>query len=198
MTQTCLIDADLPDTQPSHVESNETFLTSLGVLQPTELAVTTSILADYAFLHQITLKDKTIPSVTPVLYTYTTGINLRYNDTEFKGLHIDSGAAVRSTGGISQFQALQRLDNSVLLDKTTAGSMNITFGMESTSSIGTVNLVTPIGTIVFHIVKVNTPFLLCLADIDKTGAYFNNITNILVQKNRSHAVACRYGHVFLL
>ena len=51
--------------------------------------------------------------------------------------------------------------------------------------------------IVFHIVQVNNPFLLCFADIDKLGAYFNNLTNKVVQSNRSHPVICRYGHAFL-
>ena len=54
------------------------------------------------------------------------------------------------------------------------------------------------GMIAFHIMPVNTPFLLCLADMDRLGAFFNNITNQLVQSNRTHPVIRRYGHAFLL
>ena len=54
--------------------------------------------------------------------------------------------------------------------------------------------------ITFHIVSVNTPFLSCLIDMDNLGAFFNNITNqvIQIQPPRSHSVIRRYGHAFLL
>ena len=71
------------------------------------------------------------------------------------------------------------------------------FGVGSTPSIGTINLDIPMGTVVFHILQVNTPFLLCLADMDKLGAYFNNIINQLVQSDQSYPIIRRYGHVFL-
>ena len=58
------------------------------------------------------------------------------------------------------------------------------------------------GFITFHIVPINIPFLLCLADIDKHGAFFNNITNQVIQSQtqpaRCHSIIRRYGHAFLL
>ena len=39
---------------------------------------------------------------------------------------------------------------------------------------------TLIGLVDFYIVKVDTPFLLCLADIDKLQVYYNNITDTLI------------------
>ena len=49
---------------------------------------------------------------------------------------------------------------------------------------------------------VNTPSLLCLADMDKLGAFFNNTTNEVIQSQiqpaRRHLVIRRYGHAFLL
>ena len=177
--------------------TNKLFLTWLGSLQNIELANTVNTLADNVFKHQITSADTTVLLVNPTPYSFTILTNMRYNDSEFKGLLIDSGAATRSTGGLGQLKALQRV-LFVELDKTTAGSTNFVFGIGSTSSIGTVNLNTPLGMIVFHIVQVNTPFLLCLADMDKLGAFFNNLTNQIVQSNRSHPVTRRYGHAFLL
>ena len=44
--------------------------------------------------------------------------------------------------------------------------VNIQFGIRLTSLIRLAKVATPISIIKFHIVKVNTLFLLCLADID--------------------------------
>ena len=69
-------------------------------------------------------------------------------------------------GGIGQLKALQQLDISVQLNNITAGSANFIFGIGSAASIGSVNLETPLGLIMFHIVPINNLFLLCLANID--------------------------------
>ena len=177
--------------------TDELFLTSIGALQNIESTNTINLLANNAFKHQITSADGTVALTAPVPYSFTTLTDSQYDKSEFTGLLIDSGAATRSTGGIGQLKALQKIISSAKLDKTTAGSANFIFGIGSTSSIGTVNLDTLIGMIVFHIVQVNTPFLLCLADMDKLEVYFNNLTNEVVQSNRSHPVICRYGHAFL-
>lgn len=178
--------------------SAESFVTFFGEMQNTESMTTTSLLANKSFQYQITFKDDTVtPSANLEPYTYNTATDFRYNDSEFKGLLIDSGAAIRSTGGVGQFRALQQLEKSIRLDKNTAGSSNFLFGIGSTTSIGTVNLDTPIGIVIFHIVQVNTPFLLCLADMDRLGVFFNNISNKLIQSSHSYPVICRYGHAFL-
>jgi hypothetical protein len=65
-----------------------------------------------------------------------------------------------------------------------------------------VELNTPLGVITFHIVGVNTPFLLCLDDFDRLDIYFNNLINEIIQyeqsKEKRHPVIRRYGHAFLL
>ena len=190
------IDITSKDSLPDE-SSSESFFTSLGELENSESRITTGLLADNSFRHWITSKDDTITLTSPKSYSYNTSTGSRYNDTEFKGLLIDSGAATRSTGGISQFKALQQLDKLVKLDESTAGSTNFVFGIGSTTSIGTVRLDIPIEAVTFHIIQVNTPFLLCLADIDKLGVFFNNITNELVQSNHSYPIVRRYGHAFL-
>ena len=149
------------------------------------------------------LRDETILPITdPAPYVFNSSTDSRYNNAKFKGLLIDSGTLTRSTGGIGQLKALQQLDTSVQLDKDTAGLANFTFGIESVVLIGSVNLHTSLGLVTFHIVPVNTPFLLCLADMDKHGAFFNNITNQVIQSQtqptRCHPVIRRYGHAFLL
>ncbi len=44
----------------------------------------------------------------------------------------------------------------------------------------------------------NTPFLLCLADMDKYGIYLNNVENVLVYKGKTYPVIRRWGHLWLL
>jgi len=52
--------------------------------------------------------------------------------------------------------------------------------------------------IVFYIVAINTPFLLCLADLDRLGAFFNNVSNKIIQNKNSYPIVRRYGYAFLL
>ena len=61
-----------------------------------------------------------------------------------------------------------------------AGSADVIFGIGTIASIRSVNLNTSLGPIRFYIVPVNTLFWLCLADIDKHGVFFNNITNQVI------------------
>lgn len=100
---------------------------------------------------------------------------------------IDSGAASRSTGGIGQLKALQKVKGLVTLDNTTAGSINFIFGIGSALSIGTVNLDTPVGMIVFHIIQANTPFLLCLTEI-KWVHGINNPADSMTKSKASNAL----------
>ena len=68
----------------------------------------------------------------------------------------------------------------------------------TTSSIDAVYLKTSLGTMHFHIVNVNTPFLLCLKNMNRLKAVFDNIVNQIVQSNAKHSIIRRYDHAFLL
>lgn len=96
---------------------------------------------------------------------------------KFEGLFINSGVSAQSTSYIGKLKTLHQLDTSMQLDETIAGSANFIFGIGNTSSCRSVNLDTPLGSIIFYIVSFNTSFLICLADIDKRGIFFNNVTN---------------------
>jgi hypothetical protein len=61
-----------------------------------------------------------------------------------------------------------------------------------------VKINTPIGQVEFHVVKAKTPFLLCLADMDRLGVYLDNLRNVLITKDLSVPVVRRFGHSFLL
>jgi hypothetical protein len=182
-------------------ESDELFLTSFGEFQDTESL--TSALADKAFQHRLISKDITnIPINESFDFTYTSTTDSRYGDSKFQGILVDCGAAGRSTGGMGQFKALQRISNNLALDKKTTGS-SIKFGIGNTLTLGSVELNIPLGVITFHIVGVNISFLLCLDDLDRLNIYFNNLINQVIQHEhtsmeRRHLVIRRYGHAFLL
>ena len=91
-----------------------------------------------------------------VPFCFTSTVNDRYNDSEFKGLLIDSVAATHSTGGTGQLVALQKLDKSIKLNKSKEGAISVVFEIGATSSIGAVYLKTSLSTVHFHIVNVNT------------------------------------------
>jgi hypothetical protein len=171
-----------------------------GQVKQSEASSMITELANQAFCHSLTAEDITMTPAdsqdsNPFSYTSTAS---RYSADNFLGIMIDTGASKRSTAGYSQYQALQKLDHTIRLDSTTKGMVNVQFGIGSTSSIGSIKTVTPIGTIEFHIVKVNTPFLLCLADMDNLQVYFNNLRNVLITPQDEVQVARRFGHSFLL
>jgi hypothetical protein len=59
-------------------------------------------------------------------------------------------------------------------------------------------VITPISEVEFHVILTKTPFLLSLADMDKLGVYFNNLTNRIVTPTGEVPVVRRFGHSFLL
>jgi hypothetical protein len=187
-------------------ESDELFLTSFGE-QNTEfinssLAISlTSSFADKAFQHRLISKD-IINVLINESFNYISITDSRYDDIEFKGILVDCGAAGRSTGGMGQFKALQRISNNLALNKKTIGS-SIKFGIGNILTLGFVELNIPLEVITFHIVGVNISFLLCLDDFDRLGIYFNNLINQIVQHEHTsmekhHLVIRRYEHAFLL
>jgi hypothetical protein len=143
--------------------------------------------------------ESTTGSATEVdPFAYSTTATSRYTSTVFIGIMINTRASRKSTAGYGQFQALQKADQSVRLDTSTKGQVNIQFGIGNATSIGTADVVSPVGTVRFHIVETDTPFLLSLADMDRLQIYFNNLRNVVVTCTREVLVVRRFGHPFLL
>jgi hypothetical protein len=70
--------------------------------------------------------EPTIGSATEIdPFAYSTTATSRYTSTVFIGIMINTGALRKSTAGYSQFQALQKADQSVRLDTSTKGQVNI-------------------------------------------------------------------------
>lgn len=159
-------------------------------------------LANNAFNQQITLSNKTVSPITHTFYVFNSSTDLQYNNTKFKRLFINLDSSTQLSSSINQLKVLQQFNTSVQLDKNKAGLANFIFGSESTTSIRLVILDILIKLIIFHIVPVSTLFLLCPADINKLGAFFNKIMNQVIQSQTqslwSHLVIRKYGHAFLL
>ncbi|KAF1828035.1 hypothetical protein BDW02DRAFT_584775, partial [Decorospora gaudefroyi] len=102
----------------------------------------------------------------------------RYSAHLFQGIMPDTGAAGVSTAGKTQVTALQRIQPSAIIDTSIARRYQIRFGDNlECVSIRDVNVNTLFSTMHFAVMPTNTPFLLCLADIDRHGIYLNNVDN---------------------
>src|ERR1700722_13122450 len=104
-----------------------------------------------------------------------------YTPKEFYSVIINIGASKKSTAGYRQYLAYKTtIDNNTDINITQNGAVNIQFGISLTVLIRSVKVKTPIGLVNFHAVKADTPFLLCLADIDRLQVYYNNVTDTLI------------------
>ena len=200
---TLLADTDDTDgTSEAHFTSVASLLVQTA---PAVLVETANTLVDdlnsISLVHQLTGRDPTLTpdeSCTEDAHTFAVEGTSRYDSHHFYGVVIDTGASKYSTAGLGQFQALQRTNEDVTLDETTKGRVTVQFGIGSTSSIGSTKVITPIGEVEFHVMLAKTPFLLSLADMDKLGVYFNNLTNRIVTPTGEVPVVRRFGHSFLL
>jgi hypothetical protein len=187
------ISSVIDDAKLIEFESNELFLTSLDELQNIEFVnsslVTSSLansftnsLANKAFEHRLILKNITNVSVNESFdFIYISIIESKYDDREFKNILMNCDAARQSTAEIDQFKALQRLNDSIQLNKSIVES-KIQFDIDSISIMSTIELNISLELMIFHIIEVNTSFLLCLIDLNRLEVYFNNLTNELMQK----------------
>ena len=135
-----------------------------------------TVLADRSFIHLIAPENW--PASTPVgpvmdatdreqdPFAYIT--TERYTPKEFYGVMIDTGASKKSTAGYGQYLAYKATTNeNADIDTTQTGAVNVQFGISLTALIRLVTVKTLISLVNFYIVKVDTPFLLCLTDINR-------------------------------
>ncbi|POS82721.1 hypothetical protein EPUL_004120, partial [Erysiphe pulchra] len=107
--------------------------------------------------------------------------------SDFEGILIETGATKVSTAGYNQYLALKRLRPTLKIDNSRAGEAHIIFGIGSTSSLGTTDVDTPVGTNTFHITNSVTPFLFYLLT-----------QNSITGEENTNPVIRKYGHPFLL
>ncbi|TKW57224.1 hypothetical protein CTA1_2250 [Colletotrichum tanaceti] len=63
---------------------------------------------------------------------------------------------------------------------------------------GIITALTPLSPIEFHVVCANTPFLLCLYDLNCLRIKFRNLSNVLCKGDISIPVVRKWGHAWLL
>jgi len=76
--------------------------------------------------------------------------------------------------------------------------VTVQFGIGASISIGTIDVNSPIGKVQFHIVKVDTPFLLYLADIDRLYIKYDNLKDVIITRTKRVLVVRRFSYPFLL
>jgi hypothetical protein len=64
--------------------------------------------------------------------------------------------------------------------------------MDVRDVLGVITVDTPLGVIEARVVNISVPFLVSLADIDRLGAYYNNLTNFVIQKGKPKTPVFRY------
>ena len=189
---------DVKGSEDDELTEYTTYITSYSEINSNNAVLTVTELANRACRHALTYDNEASSIEDNDLFTYTSVTILRYTSTKFIGVIIDTGASQRSIAGYGQYLALKHNIPIVHLNESTKGTVNVQFGIGSTSLIGSVTVLTPIGDVDFHVVRVDTLFLLCLADLDRLQVYYNNITNSLVTPSKSILVVRRFGHPFIL
>ena len=94
---------------------------------------------------------------------------------------IDTGTSKKSTAGYRQYFTFKTTtNNNTDINTIKTKAINVQFGISLTVLIGLVIIKTLIGLVNFYIIKVDTLFLLCFADIDRLQVYYNNILDTLI------------------
>ncbi len=136
---------------------------------------------DKTFKHKLISMNSIIIFANSISYIYNVFTASRYDDREFKDILIDHDAANFSSKSIEQFTILQRISKTTLiLNKKRIISFK--FNIDEILFIDIVNLKIFVDVITFHIVLVQTLFLLCLVDINRLRLYFNNLINMLIEE----------------
>ncbi len=81
-------------------------------------------------------------------------------------------------------------------------AIHVQFDIDFIFSIESLTIDISIEIVKFHIIKIDTSFLLSLADMNRLKFYFNNVENILIKKkirkDDVFSVIRRFDHDFLL
>ena len=182
----------------SKVENSETFFISFDALQNAEMMIIN--LNQRAFKHGLEIMSteflkKFHDSETFDPFAYV--VSDRYISDEFYGIMIDTDASKYSIADYEQYLVYKAIYE-INIDFIKAETIYVQFEIGSISSIKSIDIATLIDRVEFHIIKTNTSFLLCLADLDRLKIYFNNVQNILVSENKTFSMIRRFGHPFFL
>ena len=204
-----MIDFESPeDPESEEVEGvSSTFLTDFGAMNGPEIITTDLINRSFSHCFGPHPQSETValinqPETVPLIKgdinrAWAFVSTERYTEEKFFGIMIDTGASRYSTIGYGQFLAYNKITETVI-NLTKSGAVHVQFDIRSISFIKFIIITTSIDQAEFHVVKIDTFFLLCLADLDRLNVYYNNINDTLIQEESTTSVICRFGHLFLL
>ncbi|KFA68519.1 hypothetical protein S40285_10893, partial [Stachybotrys chlorohalonatus IBT 40285] len=157
---------------------------------------TAHFLADESYRHRLGTRDEEEGAKAPAEHVFNQ-YNLNSAETWY-GIIPDTGAASISTAGKAQTQALLDTHPGLQIKESGKGD-RVRFGAgEPVIATGIITVPTPIGRVTFHIVPTNTPFLLCIKDMDNLGVYLDNTRNELVKQEGKSIIRIpvirRWGH----
>jgi hypothetical protein len=165
-------------------EFHNQFLTTCG---PVNGQVTITMLNNAAAMHEFTGVNSYNQQAQEKSHLFT--FYSRYDANIFQGIMPDTGAAGVSTAGEPQVKVLQKGFPKVTVDTLTAGQHKIFFDDNSEIlSLGTIGVEIPFGNVYFAVMPINTPFLFCLADMNRYNVYLNNINNVLIHNSKEHPI----------
>ena len=161
---TLVIDMD-PDTLLNKDNQAIVYYTLYSEIEPDNITTTALELANKVYSYIVITINATIDIFYTNINLFVYNITLYYTSIKFMGAIIDIKAFKYFIAEYNQFLTLQKI-NKVQLNKFIKGTVSIQFRIGSISSISFIKVATSIGIVKFYIIKINTPFLLCLADID--------------------------------
>jgi hypothetical protein len=99
----------------------------------------------------------------------------RYSGITFQNIIPDNRTTGISIVSLPQVTILSKLDPIILVDSFIAGNYWIKFRIGEVLFLGTIQVDTQLGNIMFHVFPTNTPFLFCLQDINRIGVKLDNL-----------------------
>ncbi len=181
--------------------NTKTFMISFELMKISEILI--ADLTNRFFSHFLTTDVLQIDMKNIDSFSYVTTIDrsYRYTTENFYEIMIDFDVSRYLTAEYEQYLAYVR-NNDERMNITKARTIHVQFNIDFIFSIESLTIDISIETVKFHIVKVDTSFLLSLADMNRLKVYFNNVENILIKKkirkDDVFSVIRRFDHDFLL
>ena len=113
---------------------------------------------------------------------------------------IDTKISTYSTIDYEQFLAYNKIIKTII-NLIKIEVVYVQFDIKSISFIKFIIITIFIDQIKFHVVEIDTFFLLYLIDFDRLNVYYNNINNTLIRKKTKTSIIFvirRFEHFFLL
>ncbi|POS84449.1 hypothetical protein EPUL_003494 [Erysiphe pulchra] len=177
----------IADIEKFETNDSETFITEVGTIDSKEALAIVTKLTDRSIAHALLKYNDDVEvenhTLAPTLATSFIATD-QYGPSKFHGIMIDTGAAGKSTAGYNQYQAYCQIFSNTPINLADKGVVNATFGIGSTTSIGSIKMQT---------------LRRILGDMDKKKIILDNLRNVLVFNDGNFIpIVGKFGHPFLM